>query len=198
MDGYMDTIRRILDGDYDDATRDEREQAAREVLQVCAVAAGAVALQPFPLVDVALVTPIQIVMVQAIGRIYGHGLDRQGVFEFFGAIGAGIVSQQVIMAGAKLIPFIGWIVGISIAFALTWAIGEVCIHYFSNGRQVPIEELQEMFSKVYETKKAEKQNEIRQNDSLKDRLQQLKDAYKAGVITEEEFQSKKEELLSRL
>ena len=45
------------------------------------------------------------------------------------------------MAAAKLIPFAGALITISMAYALTWAIGEVSDHYFRNGRGVPQSEL---------------------------------------------------------
>ena len=40
---YLDTLRRVMDGGYDDASQQERDDAVREVIQVCSVAAGAVA-----------------------------------------------------------------------------------------------------------------------------------------------------------
>ena len=53
MASYTDTIKRVMSGDYDDATPAERDEAVREVIQMCAAAAGAVSVQPIPLLDIA-------------------------------------------------------------------------------------------------------------------------------------------------
>jgi len=195
---YLDTLRRVMDGDFGAATAAEKDRAVADVIQVCSVAAAAAAIQPFPLLDVALISPIQIAMVQAIGRVHGHSLDRKSIVEILGTFGASLVAQNVMMAAAKFVPFAGWMLAASMAYALTWAIGEVSEHYFRNGRGVPQDELREMFNRVYERKKAEKQRSAEANSTLKERLEQLRQAYEAGLLTEEEFTKKKEEILSAL
>lgn len=195
MASYLETLRRVMDGDYEHASQAEKDAAIRDVIQVCSIAAAAVTVQPVPLLDTALITPIQIGMVQAIGRVHGYRLDRKSILEILGTFGASLVAQNVIMAAAKLIPFAGALITISMAYALTWAIGEVSDHYFRNGRGVPESELRDMFKRVYEQKKAEKQAQNKSNDTLKDKLEQLKKAYEAGLLTDDEFARKKEELL---
>ncbi len=196
MASYLDTLERVMKGDYQDASPQEKADAVRDVIQVCSVASAAVAWQPIPLVDTVLISPIQIAMVQAIGRIHGFKLDQKSVIEILSTFGASLVAQNLIMAAAKFIPFAGWIVGMSMAYALTYAVGEVSDHYFRNGRGVDQQDLQEMFDKVYKTKRAEKQAEHKSNETLKDKLVQLKDARAAGLLTEEEFEAKKQELLA--
>jgi uncharacterized protein (DUF697 family) len=100
---------------------------------VCSIAAAAAAIPPVPLLDIALLAPIQTGMVQGIGRIYGQRLDRKSVLEILSTFGASLVSQSVIMAAAKLLPFFGWAAAVSMAYALTHAIGEVSDHYFRTG-----------------------------------------------------------------
>ena len=196
MSSYLDTLERIMKGDYADASPEERNNAVRDVIQVCSVASAAVAWQPIPLLDMVLISPIQIAMVQAIGRIHGYKLDQKSVVEILGTFGASLLAQNVIMAAAKLIPFAGWVVGMSMAYALTYAVGEVSDHYFRHGRGVDQQDLREMFDKVYKNKKAEKAAAHRSDSSLKDRLEQLKEAYAAGLLTDEEFEAKKQELLA--
>lgn len=195
MASYLDTLRRVMDGDYEHASREEKDAAIRDVIQVCSIAAAAVTIQPIPLLDTALISPIQIAMVQAIGRVHGHRLDKKSIMEILGTFGASIVAQNVIMAAAKLIPFAGALITISMAYALTWAIGEVSDHYFRNGRGVPQGELRDMFKRIYEQKKAEKQAAHKSDETLKGKLEQLKKAYEAGLLTEDEFTRKKEDLL---
>ena len=81
------------------------------------------------------------------------------------------------------------------AYALTYAVGEVSDHYFRSGRGVAAEDLKSMFEKVYKQKRAEKEAANKSNETLKQKLEQLKDAFSSGLITEAEFNAKKEELL---
>ncbi len=191
--GYLDTINRVMTGNYDNASEEERKAAAKEVITVCAAAASAVTIQPFPVADVVLMSPIQIAMVQAVGKVHGYKLEKKAILEIISTFGASLVAQNVIMAAAKLVPVLGSIVAMSMAYALTYAIGEVSDHYFKNGRSVSSSELKDRFNSVYKAKKAERE---KAGKSLKDKLEALKKAREQGVLSEEEFEKKKEEVLS--
>lgn len=197
MAGHLETIKRVLDGNYEDASDEDRARAVKELVQVCSVAAGAMAVQPIPFLDTALIAPIQIGMVQGIGKIHGYKLDAKSVIEVIGTFGASVVAQNVIMAAAKFIPFVGWVVTISMAYALTWAIGEVSDHYFRNGRRVDEAELKAMFERIYRAKKAEKTAAHKGDKTMREQLAALERARKDGVLTEAEFEAKKAELLAR-
>jgi uncharacterized protein (DUF697 family) len=193
---YTEIIDRIMRGDYEEASDADRDDAIRSVIQACSITAAAVTIQPIPFVDTALITPIQIVMVQAIARIHGYQLDKKSVVEILSTFGASILAQNVIMAAVKFIPFLGWIVTTSMAYALTWAVGEVSDYYFRNGRGVPQEELQSMFNRIYREKHAEKKAANSGDGTLKEKLEQLKEAFDAGLLEESEFNKKKEDVLS--
>jgi uncharacterized protein (DUF697 family) len=195
---YADTINRVMVDDWSEVSEEDRARAAREVVTVCSVAAAAVTVHPIPLIDAALLAPIQILMVQGIGRIHGYQLDKKSILEILSTFGASIVAQNVLLASAKLIPFLGWAVAISMAYALTYAIGEVSHAYFSSGRGLSRREMKDMFERVYREKKAEKQAASKRQASLKDRLTQLRHAYEAGTLSDEEFERKKAEILSEL
>lgn len=194
--GYLDTLNRILEADYEGSTDEEKAESVKEIITVCAVAAAAVTVQPFPLLDIALITPIQIGMVRGIGRVHGYSLDKKAIIEYLSAFGASLGVQAAILAGAKFVPFAGWVVAIAMSFALTYAVGEVSDYYFKNGRGVSNDELKKRFERVYKEKREEKINEHKKNKSLKDKLEQLKKAKEAGILTDEEFEAKKQELLS--
>jgi uncharacterized protein (DUF697 family) len=193
---YLDTINRIMEADYDASTPEEKQASVKEVIGACAIAAGVVTVQPLPLLDIALLTPIQIAMVRAINRIHGYSLDKKAVLEILSAFGASLVAQGAILAGAKFVPIFGWAVAIAMAYALTYAIGEVSDYYFANGRGVSGDELQDRFKQVYKEKKAEKEGEIRGNKSLKKKLEALKKAKEDGILSEEEFEKKKAEVMA--
>lgn len=195
MSSYAETFQRVLEGDYAEATPEERAEAVREVIEMGSAAAAAAAIQPFPFLDVVLLTPIQIGMVQAIGRVYGHRLDQKSILEILSTFGASVLAQNVIVSSAKLVPFAGWLAAPAMAYALTWAVGEVSDHYFKHGRGVSPDELREMFKKTYRSKKEEKVAEHKGDGSLKERLEQLREAYEAGVLTKEEYEQKKADML---
>ncbi|OGQ21675.1 MAG: hypothetical protein A2138_13405 [Deltaproteobacteria bacterium RBG_16_71_12] len=192
--GYLDTLGRVMKGDFGAASDEEKAAAAHEVIQVCAVAAAAVTIQPFPVADVLLLSPIQIGMVQAIGRIHGRTLDKKTVLEILSTVGASILAQNVIMAAAKLIPVLGSVVAMSMGYALTYAIGEVSDLYFKHGSALSSSELKSRFRSIYETKKKEKEHAAK-DPKLKEKLDALNKAFEAGVLSKEEFEAKKEEVL---
>lgn len=192
---YSETIQKVMSGGYDSATEEERTQAVRELIQVCSIASGAVAIQPIPFVDSVLITPIQIAMVQAIGRVRGYNLDRKSIVEILGTFGASLLAQNLILAAAKFVPFAGWVMGVAMAYALTYAVGEVSDHYFRTGRGTSADELRAKFKETYDQKRREKQAQHKENQTLKQKLEQLTEAFKSGLLTEEEFGRKKEDLL---
>lgn len=192
---YSETIQKVMSGGYDSATEEERTQAVRELIQVCSIASGAVAIQPIPFVDSVLITPIQIAMVQAIGRVRGYNLDKKSIVEILGTFGASLLAQNLILAAAKFVPFAGWVMGVAMAYALTYAVGEVSDHYFRTGRGTSADELRAKFKETYDQKRREKQAQHKENQTLKQKLEQLTEAFKSGLLTEEEFGRKKEDLL---
>ena len=82
------------------------------------------------------------------------------------------------------------------AYALTWAIGEVSNRYFASGRTLDDTELRSLFKRVYKEKKAEKSSKHKGDKTLRARLEELKEAKKQGLLSEEEFEAKKTEILA--
>jgi hypothetical protein len=59
-------------------------------------------------------------------------------------------------------------------------------------------ELRSLFRSVYDAKRSEKAHAAKANESLSDKLRQVTDAYESGLLTEEEYRKKKEEILAGL
>jgi uncharacterized protein (DUF697 family) len=170
----------------------------RNVTLVASVAAAAAAVQPIPLLNLALLAPIHIGLVQSIAAIHGYKIDRKTVVEVLATFGTSIVVRGVIMSALQFVPVLGWLASASMAYAMTYAIGEVSHCYFKNGRGMSKSELRTMFQDVYAKKKAEKDASGKSNESLKTKLTNLNEAYQAGLLTEEEYRAKKEEVLKEL
>jgi uncharacterized protein (DUF697 family) len=196
--GYVETIGRVMHVNFENASDSEKLSAVRDVTVVCSVAAAAIAIQPIPILDLALLAPVHIAMVQAIGQVHGHKLDVKTDVEVMATFGGTIVTRGILGSVVKLIPVIGWAASASMAYAMTYAIGEVSHCYFKSGRGLSSAQLRSMFRSVYETKRAEKEAAARASETLKEKLRQVTDAYEAGLLTEEEYRKKKEDVLKEL
>jgi len=193
---YAETVGRVMNGSFADASFEEKTKAVRDVTTVCSVAAAAVAIQPVPFLDMALLAPIHVAMVQAIGQVHGCSLDRKSVLEILGTFGASIVARSVVLSAVKLIPIFGWAASASMAYAMTYAIGEVSHAYFASGRGMASSELRSMFDAIYRRTRAEKEASAAENSTLAARLRQLTEAFEHGLLTEAEYRQKKEQLLA--
>jgi uncharacterized protein (DUF697 family) len=196
--GYLETIARVMHGNFENATDADKLAAVRDVTVVCSVAAAAAAVQPVPLLDIALIAPIHVAMVQAIGQVHGHKLDAKSVVEVLATFGGSIVTRSVLGSVVKFIPVFGWAASASMAYAMTYAIGEVSHCYFASGRGLSSSELRSMFRSVYDAKRAEKVSAAKGSDTLTERLRQVTQAYESGLLTEEEYRKKKEDVLKDL
>ncbi len=196
--GFQETFDRAMCGGFDGVTSEERDRAVRDLVEVASVAGAAVSLQPVPIpfLDTALLIPIHVGLVQAIGRVYGHTLDRKTVIEMLGTFGVSLVSQHVIRSAVRLIPGLGWVVGASMGYAMTYAIGDVADHYFRTGRGVTAAELKSRFERTYQAKRTEKEAAHADDRSLKRKLEQIKDAFDGGLLSPEEYARMKEQILA--
>ncbi len=194
--GFAQTFERVMSSGFEGASEDERNVAARELVSAASIAGAAVSIQPLPLLDTALLVPLHVALVRAIGKIHGYSLDTKAVLELLSSFGASLVAQHVVRSAVRLVPGFGLVVGASMGYALTYAIGEVSDHYFRSGRGIPNGELREMFGRSYDKKRAEKAAAHADNRNLRTRLEQLKDAFAAGLLTEDEFGQMKESILA--
>jgi uncharacterized protein (DUF697 family) len=149
---YTQPLRRCLDGEFDGASDEEKERAVEDLIRMCSSAAGAIVVQPIPVVDAFLLPPIHLRMVQGIGRIHGYLLDKKGCRQVVRPLGGRLFRMNAAIAGAKLVPLvplIGDIIAISIAYALTSAIGELSDRYFRTGRTMLPADVRTAFDSIY-------------------------------------------------
>nr|WP_255551611.1 GTPase [Sporosarcina sp. E16_8] len=98
--------------------------------------AGGVGSTPIPIADIALLVPIQMLMISVIGALSGRTATKETALEYLAAaginVGAGFGLREVARQAAKLIPVGGFAVSGSIAAASTWGIGKSAEAYFFN------------------------------------------------------------------
>ena len=126
----------------------------------CATLNGALEIMPHSLATMAIV-PLQMRMVYRIGKSYGYDLDRGHIKDFLATVGVGLTSQVVESYLGRLIGsvgrhvagrFLGGLVGQAaesgIAFASTYALGQVAKRYYASNRTLSAGQLQDVFSSM--------------------------------------------------
>lgn len=173
----------------------DKARAVHDIVHTASVSAAATTVQPVPLLDIMLITPIQIAMVQGVGRVHGYSLDKKSVLEILRTVRLSLVVQQTVLAAARLVPVLGTLVAISVAYALTYAVGEVSDYYFRSGRKTPADELRKRFTRIYKEKRKERVARYRKASSFKEDLDTLRKARSQHKISDEEFTQRRDEIL---
>jgi uncharacterized protein (DUF697 family) len=165
-------------------------------------------LIPVPLVDFAAVTAIQLEMLQQLAHLYGVDFSRSNGKAFVSAL-TGTTIARLGASLIKAIPGIGTMIGgASMALtsgASTYAVGQVAINHFSSGGTLSNfveEQVREVYESAFERGKSYVSDMEREQGSeaanIYQALEQLGKLRDQGILTEEEFQKKKQELLARL
>lgn len=204
---------------FKDLGQSKRERADETVRSHVLWALGA-GLVPLPLLDFAAVTAVQVDMARRLAEIYSVPYDeKRGK-----AIITALISTSLATLGAsfvKAIPILGSIVGGAgmavLSGGATYAVGQVFIRHFEGGgsmddfnmeaaRRVYEDELER--GKTYASNLQREEatrpktagaapNTSPEPDPLT-KLERLSELKAKGIITEEEYQAKKQELLSQV
>ncbi len=183
---------------------------ADKIVEKHTISAFLAALVPYPFVDLAMVTAIQIDMVEQLTIFYGKDFDRQKVKVFLSSIlsaGLGRYAGKIAASGLKAIPGIGTILGMSassvMSAASTYATGRLFIRYYENNESIfdaPASELQEWFAKYQKAGREiiGKWKNKREAKKIYDDIARLHDMKEKGIISEEDFERAKKEALDKL
>ena len=129
--------------------RDVYRRAAHPHILSYALAAGAAAAVPVPLVDVPLVIAIQGKMFHTIASLYNQEFDRQKVGEVVSALGVGYLGRLGGRELLKFIPGYGSTIAALYSAASTYALGLTLCSYFSRVREGALPDPAE-FRKIYD------------------------------------------------
>jgi uncharacterized protein (DUF697 family) len=164
-------------------------------------------LIPIPLVDFAAVTAIQLELIKQLAELYGVDYSRSSGKTFVSAL-TGTTIASLGASLIKAIPGFGSILGgatMSLTSgASTYAVGQVAINHFLNNGTLEnfvSDNIKKAYDSAFENGKSyasnlnEKQDEAADIFQSLEKLGKLKDQ---GILTEEEFQAKKKQLLDKL
>jgi uncharacterized protein (DUF697 family) len=148
---WLDRLEDIRTKDFKKVSEEERDQAARDVINTCSYASAAVAISPIPFTDIVLMLPIQTGMVITVGHIYGRKLTSAAASDLVAELGTVAGASILVRQGIKaLLPVLGALLTAPAAFAASWGMGRVAIEYFRNPGAS-----RERLKEVYESAKRE-------------------------------------------
>ena len=151
-----DELRRTFEAqlrEKDDPRLAEATRVERVIFLTAAVCAG-LAIQPLPVVDVLIHTPVQVFMAAKIGEIKGFPVGKKQaediLKELGGMVGLGLLAQHGVASLYKLgLPTVGGLMAGPLMFASTYAIGRIAEYYFDQkraGRPILVEEVRKTWS----------------------------------------------------
>lgn len=110
------------------------EQTAMPHIMTYSVLAGAAGAIPVPLVDIPLVTLLQMKMLQTLASIYRYPINGEHVAEIGGALGISFLTNWGRRELIKLVPGFGAPISALLTAATTFALGKTLIIYFQSKR----------------------------------------------------------------
>lgn len=184
---------------------------AQNIIHNHLMAAMGAGLVPFPVLDIAAVTAVQLDMLRSLSKLYGQNFYETPVKSLIAAL-AGSTLARIAASALKVIPGVGTLLGgVSMSLmsgASTYAVGQVFAQHFSAGGSIedfdPVsakgryeEELAKGKQAAAEWKKQQGQAGGGEEDVLK-KLEKLGELKEKGVLTEEEFEKMKRQLLEEM
>ena len=123
---------------------------------------AALELLPETLASMAIL-PLQVRLVYRIGQAHGYELDQGHIKELLAALGIGLTGQYLEQFGRKLLGgLLGSVLGgmgravgrqaasSGMAFATTWALGQLAKQYYGGGRTLDMAKLRAAFAPLVE------------------------------------------------
>ncbi len=185
----------------------DQHEASERIIRAHVLWAMGAGLIPIPLLDIAAVTAIQVDMLQQLAREHDMDFSQSSGKAYVTALAGGTLARLGASA-VKIIPGIGTALGLVsmpiLSGASTYAVGQVALRNFSNGvpiTNIDIDDAKQAYKKAYEKGKSYVKDLDDKQDEAVDvykSLEKLGDLRDKGLITEKEFEAKKQELLGRL
>lgn len=142
---HMRKMREFVTGDFSHLDEAGRRRTTADVRRMSCSAAAAIAPMPIPFADIWTITPVQMLMVRAIGNIYGYKLDRKALKPLLSTGGGGWLGQQVCLALFKVgMPGAGGLGGAVFVYVWTKALAHAAEAYFASGMKASKTELREV------------------------------------------------------
>lgn len=126
-----------------------RRVAAQKLVRTATLVSLAAGLEPIPLIDIPILLGNQLRLVLRIAAVYGEPMTIRHLRELGATIVGGLALRYVAEQAAKAVPIGGDMISGAIAAAGTWALGEVAIEYFENGKTFTRQQMNDLFKRYY-------------------------------------------------
>lgn len=177
------------------------EEKVGKVITYTSATCGAVALQPFPVADFFLLTPIQVVMVMKIGQLMGYEVSKREakevLYEIVGVVGWGLLARTLIVTGYKtFIPFLGGLLSFPLVYGATYALGKSAEYYYTRkieGKPIDINDFKVLWHNATEEgrQKGEQEKDIVVSENP-DEISLKAEEVKEDVVIEVKEESQEE------
>ena len=172
------------------ATQAELLEDCQQIIKINRILAALVGALPLPVVGDLMVLGVQIRMVNQIGKVYGRELDKVSIKALLGTLGVGTGARLAVSSLSKFIPGYGSVVGATLGFAATHAVGQIAIKYFEAGGNLSAEAMKSAFQelkaegeKQYHASKAD----LEANKEMAAKLADLGKQLKSGTISQQQY-----------
>ena len=192
-----------------------REEKADKIINahvLISMGAGAI---PVPLVDITAVTAVQLDMIRELSYVYDTDFSEDLARNIISAVAGGTLAKFA-ASFIKTIPGLGSFLGgasmVALSGASTYAMGQVFIQHFKGGgilANFDFDFAKEMYEREFEKGKHYAEQMRKEKKKAEDvaekppqskedafsKLELLNDLKERGILTEEEFNAKKEQIL---
>ncbi len=161
---------------------------------------------PFPLVDIAVITAIQLDMIKQIAMHHGAAYDHEAGKSLISSL-VGAALARIGASVVKAIPGVGTLIGmgtqVTLAGAASYALGRVFdCHFSGKGSifEVDIDSLKRNYQELLKKgqKLASRLQKEKKSEDIPATIEKLKNLKDNGVITETDFEEAKKKLLEKL
>lgn len=127
-EAYRQTLTHLSDATQ--RLKEVHQQAAAPLIVAYSTLAASAGAIPVPLLDLPLVTAIQVRMALQIARVYHQPFSPARLWELAATLGLGLAVRQAARQAAKFVPGLGSAVGAASAWAATYALGRTLCAYY--------------------------------------------------------------------
>lgn len=179
VDHVVESFSNVFRFETLDPALGEAENVDKVIRETSTVAACISCIQPIPMADILVLTPLQTKMALQVGKIKGfevsHERAQEMVREIIGTVWMSVAAQVLIGSFSKVIPIAGAIMTAPLNYAATFAIGKVVDYYFDCLREgeVPSSEvMKDLFAEQFKVGK--KQGQDLDKDDLQRKADELR------------------------
>jgi len=118
----------------------ERDVEAKKIIRNYTIATFVPSVLPMPIIDIAIISGIQLKMLHSLSRLYGvkysKGLGKKAITSLVGSV-TPVAMTPLMMSAVQVIPVIGQAAGtislLILGGASTYAVGKVYVQHFESG-----------------------------------------------------------------